>query len=115
MPKKKYVRNTKGAVLKEPLTPKQQKAVIRAAKEMKEYERINALHLTLFFLKTGAHPSVLSNKQKSSIKTTEDDHIKWSRPKKNGGFALTRVKISKDLKPWIYDFILQEFPKYQSM
>lgn len=111
--KRKYIRNTKGAVLKEPLTSKQQESIIKTAKDMGTYEGINALHLTLFFLKTGAHPWVLSNKAKSSLKTTETDHIQWSRPKKRGGFAITRVKISHDLKPWIYDFVLQEFPKYR--
>ena len=100
-------------MLKEPLTPKQQQAGLEAAQAMETFEGVNAIHLTLFLLKTGAHPSVLANKQKSSLKTTEDDHIQWSRPKKNGGFAITRVKISKNLKPWIYDFILQEFPTYR--
>lgn len=110
---RKKGRVSKGAVLKEPLTDKQQEVVIKAAKEMGEYEGFNTLHLTLFMLRTGAHPSVLTNKQKSSMKTTEDDHIQWHRPKKKGGYAITRIKISKDLKPWIDDFILQEFPKYR--
>ena len=100
-------------VLKDPLTQKQQEKVIEISKKIGNYEGINAYHLTMFFLKTGIHPWVLANKQKSSIKTTEDDHLQWSRPKKKGGFALTRVKISKDLKPWVYDFILQEFPNYR--
>jgi integrase len=100
-------------VLKDPLTKKQQEKVIEASKKIGTYDGTNALHLTLFFLKTGAHPWVLANKQKSSIKTTEDDHLQWHRPKKSGGFAITRVKISKDLKPWINDFILLEFPNYR--
>jgi integrase len=111
--KRKNKRESKGAVLKEPLTPKQQEAVIKAAQDLGTFEGFNALHLTLFLLKTGIHPSVLANKQKSSLKTTEDEHIQWSRPKKSGGYAITRVKISKDLKPWVYDFVLQEFPTYR--
>lgn len=99
--------------LKDPLTPKQQQKVIDAAGKMNNYENINPLHLTLFLLRTGAHPSVLANKQKSSLKTTEPDHLQWSRPKKHGGFAITRVIISKELKPWIYDFVLKEFPDYR--
>lgn len=110
---KKAKKTSKGGVLKEPLTHKQQKILIETAKEMNLYEGYNALHLLLFFLKTGAHPSVLAKKQKSSIKITEDGHIQWYRPKKSGGFAITRVKISRDLEPWIRDFILQEFPTYR--
>ena len=100
-------------ILKNSLILKQLKKIIESAKKMGKYEGINALHLTLLLLKTGIHPSVLANKQKSSVKTTEDDHIQLSRPKKSGGYAITRVKISKDLKPWIYDFVLQEFPTYR--
>ena len=58
MPRKqKKKRESKGAVLKDPLTPKQQKAVLEAAKDMETFEGVNPLHLTLFLLKTGTPQS----------------------------------------------------------
>ena len=52
----KNKRESKGAVLKEPLTPKQQEAVLKAANRIETYDGVNALHLTLFLLKTGGPP-----------------------------------------------------------
>jgi len=101
------------AVLKEHLTASQQVKVIEAAEKIGTYEGFDVKKIIVFMIRTGAHPSVLSNKGKSSLKVTEDNHVQWHRPKKKGGYAITRVKISKDIDPWVRDFVLQEFPSYR--
>ena len=53
--KKKIIKNSKEAVIKEPLTLKQQEIVLETAQAIGTYEGFNASHLTLFLLKTGAH------------------------------------------------------------
>lgn len=101
------------AVLKEHLTAAQQNVVTAAAERIGTYEGYNVREMILFMLRTGVHPSVLANKARSNLKVTEDGHVQWSRPKKRGGHAITRVKVSKDIEPWVREFVLQEFPKYR--
>lgn len=55
-PKQKIKCESKGAILKESLTSKQQNAVIEAAKVMGTFKGVNVLQLTLFLLETGTHP-----------------------------------------------------------
>lgn len=71
--------------------------------------------VVLFFLDTGVHPSVLSAPRRE-LRIVDDrgrTYLQWNRPKKKGGKALTRILVSRRLRPWVAEFVAQPRPKYR--
>jgi integrase len=84
---------------KEPLTENEEEVLIDAAKGFGEFEHQTILVL----LDTGMHVSVLC-KPKYGLHI-EGEHLVWGRPKKSGKQSMTRIKISKRLKPFIKAYV----------
>lgn len=107
---------------KEPLNEKEQEILLKHAKLLGDFTigednlyHVNAYQTVLLFLDTGMHPSVLSDKRSKLKLTREKDnlYLEWYRPKKKGGDAFTRIRVSKRLMPFIEELIAQPKPNYR--
>lgn len=106
---------------KEPLTEDEERTLLEAAAAMGDYQdgeqgvRVNAERAILFFLDTGAHPSVLALERHRLRVEREGEKvlIVWDRPKKTGRMAYTRILASKRLSPWIEEWVSAPRPKYR--
>lgn len=108
---------------KEPLTDEEQRILIDSARKMGEFRYtpgsrpIDAEKTVLFFLHTGAHPSVLAD-AKAGLhveRRGEKAWVVWNRPKKSGHEALTRVPASSKIAPWIDGFVKADRPRFRQL
>lgn len=90
---------------KDPLTIGERKRLLAGAIKVKRYMGLDAHKTCMIFMYTGMHVSVLSNTAKSRVHITDDNKIRWNRPKKEGSPSVTSIPLHKDIEPWIREYI----------